>query len=79
MVNDNVNTKWEDNGCYMLKSDNKVKYKFEIHDKEIEEQYLESDFIKKKLLENNWKLNEVYTQSGNSLSSKYSWYVAEYC
>lgn len=79
LVNDNINSKWEDNGCYMLKSDNKVKYKFEIHEKEIEEQYIESDFIKKKLLENNWKLNEVYTHSGNSLSSKYSWYVAEYC
>lgn len=78
LINENINTSWKRNSNYIYKDGDLIKYKFEVNNKEIEEQFISESIIREGLSLNNWKLLEIWNNSGESLSSKYSWYIAEH-
>lgn len=76
IVNENIKNKWSYLNDYMYMENEIVYYFFEsVHLNRMQERFIPKEKLKRDFESNGWKIDMVYTPVGNSLDSKYSWYI----
>ena len=79
IVNSNAKAKWQGGDNYLYLDKDETKYYFSsVHDKEMSEKFISEEEINNDIKLSNWEIVYKITPSGNSLDSKYSWYVLKH-
>ncbi len=78
IVNSNKEKEWNHGSSYLRIDNDKVKYKFEYHNVEMEETLIKENEFERLISNYKWKIVNKIEQKSNNLDGMYNWYILKY-